>query len=525
MSFLENFDLFPAQIGFARAGKASFKTKLGGCYTIIISLFTLIYTMILIMEPLKASKISTFSNAGFEVGGYDDSSSLSVGSRLSETTDINGVEFQGTYQVHKYSHYIRNATLNNEKTFMPHQQGFQIAFKLPANYNTSIYTLDMYSYIATNLSFHYEYVEHDLCNITDFPEEVREELLQYGIEDMVWPVSKELEYNGHLYGINSKHFSVEVILCNGEDYWINNYPIDNVAGTYIEYLYIDARYDYNDLENPIHYRVNYENSILADDKHFYSQFIKLHPNIAYSSNGTNTTFFSAEYEKLWHYYVDGSLLSLVYFALADDYEVYVPYIDYQPVVSSNRRNLASNDDNIMSTHYFIFYMLAQIGGFSAFFILLLGQKIKSINENYLMHLTINDYNSIVNQYEQHLNEENDSSNHFEKSKINYKNSRNKSRNRLSKRNSIANEQDDLVQQNEGGSSEDEQDQQQVPIMSQTNQKNRNLLSKPLTRGRSKIKTARKNRIKDIQTSIGTDQKPKVINYESKDLLYNLLCCF
>ena len=213
--------------------------------------------------------------------------------------------------------------------------------------------------------------------------------------------------------------------------------------------------------------------------------------------------------------------------MADDYEVYVPYIDYQPVVSSNRRNLASNDDNIMSTHYFIFYMLAQIGGFSAFFILLLGQKIKSINENYLMHLTINDYNSIVNQYEQHLNEENDSSNHFEKSKINYKNSTNKrkSQNRLSKRNSIANEQDDLIQQNEGGSSEDEQDQQQVPIMSQTSQKNRNVLSKPLTRGRSKIRTVRKNRIKDIQTSVGTDQKPKVINYESKDLLYNLLCCF
>ena len=78
------------------------------------------------------------------------------------------------------------------------------------------------------------------------------------------------------------------------------------------------------------------------------------------------------------------------------YDVYVPYIDYQPVVNS-RRDLSSNsDEKIMFAHCFIFYLIAQIGGILAFFILLIGAKIRSMNENFLMYKTINEYHDIIN---------------------------------------------------------------------------------------------------------------------------------
>ena len=90
-----------------------------------------------------------------------------------------------------------------------------------------------------------------------------------------------------------------------------------------------------------------------------------------------------------------------------EYNVYVPYVNYQPVIATNRRELASNgDENIMSQHYFVFYLISQIGGFFAFFTLFIGSKIKSINESYLMYKMINEYHEILN-YESQQQDEKD----------------------------------------------------------------------------------------------------------------------
>ena len=186
MSCIEAFDLFPAHIGLTRKGKTSFKTKLGGVYTILICFLTLAYAIIIIVEPLKASNSSTtITSAGLSTGEYDDISSNSAGSKLPETKTVNEVEFEGTYQVHKYTQYINNASYNNAKTFTPHQEGFQVAFELPQDYNSSYYSFIMYSVTVTNLIYEYEVVEYDFCNTTDFPEEVREELEQNEIGSMI----------------------------------------------------------------------------------------------------------------------------------------------------------------------------------------------------------------------------------------------------------------------------------------------------------------------------------------------------
>ena len=60
-------------------------------------------------------------------------------------------------------------------------------------------------------------------------------------------------------------------------------------------------------------------------------------------------FYSVDYERYRRQYSDPQLLWTVYFSMDQEYDVYVPYIDYQPVMNSSRRNLSSNDKNIKIT--------------------------------------------------------------------------------------------------------------------------------------------------------------------------------
>ena len=135
---------------------------------------------------------------------------------------------------------------------------------------------------------------------------------------------------------------------------------------------------------------------MIDQNYFNVHIYDLSPNVAYNnSDNTNRRFFSVSQQKSFSFPSDVNYFCSLYFQLNNRYEVYVPYIDYQPIENSNRRNLASGDKNIMSTHYFIFYLIAQIGGFFAFFVLFCGPKIKSINELNLMYEVINEYNEMI----------------------------------------------------------------------------------------------------------------------------------
>ena len=172
--------------------------------------------------------------------------------------------------------------------------------------------------------------------------------------------------------------------------------MSQIPGKFVNYIYISAEYNYDDLSNPIHYRVAFENHILIDEFRFTLNFHHLHANLAYRNDNTTTTFYNVDNQRVWSYYPTEIFWSTIAFTMDDKYDIYVPYIDYQPIVDSNKRSLDSNnDENIMSMHYFIFYIIAQTGGFLAFFMLFIGAKIKSMNETYLMYKTINDYNFVL----------------------------------------------------------------------------------------------------------------------------------
>ena len=360
----------------------------------------------------------------------------------------------------KYTKYIDNISYNTEDIFRPHQAGFQFAFSVPNNIDSSVYYYDMYQTSVENGTHAYEYIESKYWNATDFPEEVRQELLDYGIENMLCAATNDLLYSGHYSGSNAHYVLVDLIVWDYDNETCQNIDdiYSQVSGVLINYLYIDARYDYNNLTNPIHYTINYNNFISVDE-HFYKEnFHTLHTNVAYNNDNTTTTFYSVDDSKSRSSYPVMPFLFTVYFTMGEEYDVYIPYIDYQPVITSYRRDLASrSNENILSPHYFIFYLIAQIGGFVAFFILLIGAKIKSMNESYLMYKTVNDYHEISKAENQQQDGQDNVANQlsFEQS-LNLDRSRNSNQIAPRNRNSIVYEDDPLMYQNEGGSS-DEQD--------------------------------------------------------------------
>ena len=157
MGLIEDIDLFPVNIRLAFNREISLKNKLGGFYTIFVVLLTMIYAKIIIFEPLKASS-STSVNT---VDAFEVDEGSSVGSTSSQTEIINGVEFEGTHEVKKYTNYIKNFAYDTSD-YKPHQEGFQFAFFLPANYNSSLYQYEMYYGTVEDNHHNYDLVKSRL---------------------------------------------------------------------------------------------------------------------------------------------------------------------------------------------------------------------------------------------------------------------------------------------------------------------------------------------------------------------------
>ena len=239
--------------------------------------------------------------------------------------------------------------------------------------------------------------------------------------------------------------------------------MNQISGVVTDYLYISAGYDYGNLSNPVHYRVVSDNYILIDENLRSYNSHHLHANLAYNDDNTSTRFYSVDYQRVTLNYPIKGLLATTLFYLDEKYDVYVPYIDYQPVLNSSRDIPdSSNDENIMSIHYFMFYFIAQIGGFLGFFMLLIGAKIKSMNDTYLMYKSINDYNFVLHE----IMKKNANNELQSEQAVNIRDSRNdNNHSQNNDRHPIVHEDDPLMNQNEGGSSDEQehvQHQQPVP---------------------------------------------------------------
>ena len=388
MDHLKIMDAFSTQFGVTFDGKTKHKTIIGGICTILIMILVILYAIVMILEPLKV-KSSIQSVVESEFGYGLDSSTLiqgtnrAAGTALSETTIINGVEFQGVYDVKKYTSHI-DYTSSNAERFMPFREGFHVAVEYPVLMDHKSIEISFWYESKVNDVPSHEAVGSQPCNISDFPTELHDELRQANIENMVCPSRDDLEFFGNRNGYDYGNLLIEVIRCDGKDYCLTNSEIEQlmVLSLQVKFLYIDQEFDYNDLDNPIRYRVNYEGFIELVPSLIFHKYYYLSPNRVII-NDTVTRFYNVEFESSRDNVNDGVGIGYVVILPTTKYDVYIPYIDYQPIVNSNRRNLASdNEEEIMSIHYFVLYFISQIGGFSAFFLLLIGSIIKYINERY-----------------------------------------------------------------------------------------------------------------------------------------------
>ena len=259
MDYIKSLDLFPAQIGLTMQGRTSYKTKFGGWYSIFILLFSLVYAIIIILEPLKTNKYAEINS--FEIGATEGIASISAGSKINETVTINGIDFEGTNEVKKYTNYIKNFTFNDSYSFTPHQEGFQFALRVPDDFNGTTYAIKMHHAIVINNSFHLEDLDHDKCNISDFPQEVHNELNLLPFKNYICPIRNNISYSGSVLGYNSHSIVVDIELCIGN---VSCQPDakNKTYGTLVNFVYVDSVYDYNNITNRIKHRVSFEISIL-----------------------------------------------------------------------------------------------------------------------------------------------------------------------------------------------------------------------------------------------------------------------
>ena len=237
------------------------------------------------------------------------------------------------------------------------------------------------------------------------------------------------------------------------------------------------------------YRVVYSDQLFLDLKYTRTEVFTISPNQA-KINDTTTTFYGVkgDYDKIQT--ISDNILSSLIFTLSDEYDVYEPYINYQPVINSNRRNLNSiNRENIMPPHYFMFYFLSQIGGIYAFLMLFLGYWVKSTNQTSLMFSLINDFNKLKIKNAKTKRRKNiDRSRLTTRRSANIQNKRNA---KFKKRNSMMNQ--SIESQNEGGSSSD-QSSDEIEHSSSSNEQNRELQYRQKTLGlRSDLKRSVSNR--------------------------------
>ena len=134
------------------------------------------------------------------------------------------------------------------------------------------------------------------------------------------------------------------------------------------------------------------------------------------TNGTTLEFYTVEHgEAVIFDEVSGSIVAYDEYMIGNSYNLYEQYINYVPDISSRRnlnsasqhqtncilqegippRSLESSEEDLMSTEYFIFYFMAQIGGLYSFLVLIFNfivGHVASKSFEYDVINLVNDYN-------------------------------------------------------------------------------------------------------------------------------------
>ena len=160
---------------------------------------------------------------------------------------------------------------------------------------------------------------------------------------------------------------------------------------------IEGHYDPDDYNDPVKYRMMYDYSnylVLSQIDH---NFIRVKRNVVNMLDGSTRTFYTTDFSSIDSSGVPISTLFRANFMLDHEYTQYDQYVNYR--ISQTGRMLnsenSSNNENIMSGHYFAFYILAQFGGLYAFLHLFFGFFMSKWTEQHLKLTIVNEIYSRI----------------------------------------------------------------------------------------------------------------------------------
>ena len=157
-------------------------------------------------------------------------------------------------------------------------------------------------------------------------------------------------------------------------------------------IIVEGYYDPTDLDNPVKYKFNNKITVPTNYGWFSNKHLTIKQNQVKKLDSNTINFSTIQYEDANYFEYFTDYVSSCYFDLADSYDYYEMYIDYQPDLDSTRRNLdsASNEEELMSGEYLFFYVMAQMGFLYTFLYLNFGIFINHYNKQALNHTIINE---------------------------------------------------------------------------------------------------------------------------------------
>ena len=166
---------------------------------------------------------------------------------------------------------------------------------------------------------------------------------------------------------------------------------------------VEGFYDHTSQNNPVKYKFTRPHQVYLNFGRYIIKSLNLKQNRVKQLDGSIELFVSYENGIESNVVADSQFLSTFIFEMADNYDYYETYIDYQPVINSSLRNLqqdesstrnleqeeSSSSKDLMSSEYFAFFVMAQMGGLYTFLKLVFGLFVHHFNTQSLNHNIMN----------------------------------------------------------------------------------------------------------------------------------------
>lgn len=153
---------------------------------------------------------------------------------------------------------------------------------------------------------------------------------------------------------------------------------------------MEGYFDPDDFDDPVKYVLTTGHGTVVNFDYLNFRESQLIPNYVKMLNGSEAMFYTMKSESVTSYPITDSLVCQIMIHMSNLKKNYTQYINYQPVIEN--RNLAATPENanLMSTQYFLCFVLAQMGGIYSFFMLVFGVVFTYINRQILHQKLINE---------------------------------------------------------------------------------------------------------------------------------------